>query len=160
MSCVYDVQTTYIHQIWFANCVPLISLCVSGTYLAFIKARPSIGDYASRPVGQMMTNERMERDWLLLGILKSSNMAWYFLIPTVSCSLFSLYTVLAQSRNATNSLISSIDIKYIFDSTDLNKPLAPAHQGVRVKLPLYRVRRRGRSETGAVHDSLAYCGLR
>jgi len=80
---MYDIQTTYAHRIWLANVVPITLLCVSSVALTVLKSRPSIGDLASRPVGQVMTNESMERDWLPLTILKTSNMAMYFLLPTV-----------------------------------------------------------------------------
>ena len=84
LSCMYDIQTTYIHRIWLSNLVPIMSMGVFGVCFLRLKSLPSIGDPALRPVGQVMTKERMERDWLLLAVMKYANMTYYFLAPTVS----------------------------------------------------------------------------
>ena len=84
MVCVYDLQTTYSHQIWFANLIPIAALGVSAACFALLKVRPQIGDRAQRPVGQAMTNERMERDWLLLEVIKESLMVVFLDLPAVS----------------------------------------------------------------------------
>ena len=83
MACEYDIETTYVHRIWFANVAPVAAFSASAAALAMLKARPHVGDRAQRPVGQVMTNERMARDWMILGIGKGANMAMYFVLPAV-----------------------------------------------------------------------------
>ena len=83
MACEYDFETTYFHRIWFANVAPVAALSVCAGFFAILKARPSIGEPSQRLVGQAMTDERMERDWLVINIIKGSNMVMYFVLPTV-----------------------------------------------------------------------------
>ena len=83
MACEYDFQTTYANRIWFANAAPSFALLVGVVAYSLLKARPHIGDPAQRPVGQAITNELMERDWLLLEVMMRANMAMFFLFPTV-----------------------------------------------------------------------------
>ena len=80
LACAYDVQTTYIHRIWFATVGPVAALAVHAVAYAVLKARPTIGDYSTE---QAFSDEEMERDWLLLNIIKGSNMAMFFVLPTV-----------------------------------------------------------------------------
>ena len=83
LACSYDFQTSYFHRILFASAVPCLSLLVGMVAYSLLKARPSIGDPARRSVGQAMTDECVERDWLLLEVMKRATMVMFFLFPTV-----------------------------------------------------------------------------
>ena len=81
LACAYGVETTYIHRIWFATLSPVVALIVHASASAVLKARSSIGGLRT---GQAILDEEMKRDWLLLSIIKGSNMVMYFVLPTVS----------------------------------------------------------------------------